>query len=279
MRQRVLSAGAGLVILFTAFALFDTPFINFAVSAIIGMALSEVFIAADIRKHTVLYVAGIAFGSSIPLFGADLFRRFFIIICFVHLLVLLGIFLKWHDRIGVEQIGLVFFFSVFFSFSLNFFIMGRDNFGTVAGLYLVLVTFVAAWMSDTGAYFCGIRFGRHKLAPLISPKKTVEGAVGGIVVALLSQVVIALMFTLIMGLFGVRLQINIARVLIISPFLSIMGILGDLLASQTKRQYKIKDFGNIMPGHGGVVDRFDSVFLIVPPVYLLFELVPIIEIL
>ena len=199
MKQRVLSAGAGLIILFTAFALFDTPFINIAISAIIGMSLSEVFIAAEIRKHTVLYAAGIVFGSSIPLFGADLFRRYFIIICFVHLLVLLGIFLKWHEKIGIEQIGLVFFFSVFFSFSLNFFILGRDDFGSVTGIYLVLVTFVGAWMSDTGAYFCGIRFGRHKLAPLISPKKTIEGAVGGIAVALLSQVLAAIVFKLIMA--------------------------------------------------------------------------------
>jgi phosphatidate cytidylyltransferase len=201
------------------------------------------------------------------------------IICFVFLLILLGIFLKWHDKIAVEQIALVFFFSVFFSFSLNLFIMARDTFGNIIGLYLVLVTFVGAFMSDTGAYFCGIRFGRHKLAPFISPKKTVEGAVGGIIVGLLSQLAAAFVFTQIMKYFGFRLQINVLRLIILSPLLSVMGILGDLLASQIKRQYKIKDFGNIMPGHGGVLDRFDSVLLIVPPVYLTFSLISIIEIL
>jgi phosphatidate cytidylyltransferase len=250
-----------------------------AVSAIVGMAGSELLIASDIKKFRVLYVSGIAFGACVPLLGVFLFNRLFYVLSFVFVIVLIGFLLWYRGRISVEQITLVFFFSLFISLTLNLFILGRDTYGAITGIYLVLVAFVAAWMNDTGAYFFGIRFGKHKLAPSVSPKKTIEGAVGGVFVALISQIIAAVVFMQVFRLFGTEIKVYFESVLLISPLLSLMGILGDLLASQIKRQYHIKDFGNIMPGHGGVLDRFDSVFLVVPPVYLLFSAIRIVEVL
>jgi phosphatidate cytidylyltransferase len=278
MKQRILSSAAGLVILFTVFAFFDTILLNMAVSAIVGMAVSELLIASDIKKFRVLYVSGIAFGACVPLLGVFLFNRLFYVLSFVFVIVLIG-FLLWYRGDGFEQITLVFFFSLFISLTLNLFILGRDTYGAITGIYLVLVAFVAAWMNDTGAYFFGIRFGKHKLAPSVSPKKTIEGAGGGGFVALISQIIAAVVFMQVFRLFGTEIKVYFESVLLISPLLSLMGILGDLLASQIKRQYHIKDFGNIMPGHGGVLDRFDSVFLVVPPVYLLFSAIRIVEVL
>jgi phosphatidate cytidylyltransferase len=127
------------------------------------------------------------------------------------------------------------------------------------GLYLFLMPFYVAWITDSMAYFSGRLFGKHKLCPTISPKKTVEGAIGGLI-------------------FGVGVCVLTAFILekcsLLSPnywFLTVsclvyscLSQLGDLFASLIKREYGVKDFGNIMPGHGGVMDRFDSILFISP---------------
>lgn len=137
------------------------------------------------------------------------------------------------------------------------------------GLAYVLLPMVISWMSDTGAYFTGYFFGKHKMAPIISPKKTWEGFFGGWAVSIGCA-----------ALFGVIYQ-SIARVqLAVSPLwmaalalpLAPLSVCGDLLASKIKRRCGIKDYGNIMPGHGGVMDRFDSVVMIAPVLWVLLWL-------
>lgn len=132
-------------------------------------------------------------------------------------------------------------------------------------------------MSDTGAYFFGLAFGRHKLAPEISPKKTVEGRSrrhpGGTGFAGACGVWIQLL--LCQG--GSGLFDNLPLLLACSPLISVVSIVGDLSASVMKRQFGIKDFGHIMPGHGGVLDRFDSVLLVIPFVYNLFLYLPLVS--
>jgi phosphatidate cytidylyltransferase len=271
VKKRVLSAAAGLVILFTVFFLFDTFLLNIAVSIIAVMTLGEALIAAGIRKGSSLHIAGIIYGAVLPLMGRGAFLRYYSIITFLFILTLVCFILKWHEQIGVEQVAMVFFFALVIGLPLNCFVLARDEFGSVAGLYMALVIFVAAWMNDTGAYFFGIKYGRNKLAANISPKKTVEGAIGGASVALASQIIAIYVFIFVMGYFGTSVRINGLIIVLISPALSVLGILGDLFASQTKRQFGIKDFGNIMPGHGGALDRFDSVLLIIPLVFWIFS--------
>jgi len=129
-------------------------------------------------------------------------------------------------------------------------------------IYLILAL-CSAWIADTGAYFTGTFFGKHRLCPEVSPKKSVEGFVGGIV---LNLVVEELVYILLLNqshsvkdavLFGITALLAGA-----------IGTLGDLTASLIKRQTGIKDFGNIMPGHGGALDRFDSVLMVVPFFYI-----------
>ncbi len=124
------------------------------------------------------------------------------------------------------------------------------------GYYFILI-FFAAWMSDSFAYITGRLFGRHKLAPEISPKKTVEGSIGGIFFATLSFVIYGLVIDKITDL-----QVNYLWLIILGVVLSIVGQIGDLLASVIKREHGIKDFGTLLPGHGGIMDRFDSVMAI-----------------
>lgn len=129
------------------------------------------------------------------------------------------------------------------------------------GLAYVLLPLVISWMSDTGAYFTGYFFGKHKMAPVISPKKTWEGFFGGWVVSIGCA---ALFGVIYQAVTGVALTVSPLWMAVLAFTLAPLSVCGDLLASKIKRQHGIKDYGNIMPGHGGVMDRFDSVVMIAP---------------
>lgn len=124
------------------------------------------------------------------------------------------------------------------------------------GLLYVFLVFVIPWLSDTGAYFTGRFFGKHKLCPVISPKKTVEGLIGGIVTSVAASALTGYLYSL---LCGHAVALNWPSLLIVSAVCAPLSVCGDLFASVIKRRYGVKDYGKFMPGHGGVMDRFDSV--------------------
>ncbi len=138
------------------------------------------------------------------------------------------------------------------------------------GRFYVLMPFVLSILSDTGAYFVGLTFGKHKLAPVISPKKTVEGLVGGVLGAVLGM----LIYCAILQVFF-KFQVNYLYVLIYGVIGAFTGVFGDLCFSAIKRQCGIKDYGKLIPGHGGVLDRIDSVMLIAPLVEVLLLIIPV----
>jgi len=119
------------------------------------------------------------------------------------------------------------------------------------------LVYIISFGTDTFAYFAGVFFGKHKLCPNVSPKKTIEGAIGGIL-GCLGLTIAYFKF------FGINISIY---TIIFSIFVSAFSMVGDLLASKIKREYDVKDFGNILPGHGGILDRFDSLLFVAPVVY------------
>ena len=127
------------------------------------------------------------------------------------------------------------------------------------GAIFVLV-FVAAWVCDTAAYFVGFLFGKHKLIPAVSPKKTVEGSIGGIVFATLAFV----LYGFIIESFT-DLEANYLALALSGLVLSVVSQVGDLIASLIKREHGVKDYSNLMPGHGGIMDRFDSILAVSTP--------------
>ncbi len=134
------------------------------------------------------------------------------------------------------------------------------------GAGLVLIPLVAAFSSDTMAFFTGLAIGKHKLIPAVSPKKTVEGAVGGVLGGMVGMVLYRIVFFLV-----TEVQLNILVCLAIGLLGAVAGQMGDLVFSCIKREYGIKDYGKLLPGHGGVLDRFDSVTLSAPLVWVILS--------
>ena len=130
----------------------------------------------------------------------------------------------------------------------------------VEGLNYMLFTLFVIWATDTGAYFFGRAFGKHKLWPTISPKKTIEGAIGGII----SACIVGISFHLIYPF-----EHSFWMIVLVTILVSMVGQLGDLVESAYKRYFGVKDSGNILPGHGGILDRFDSLLFVVPFLHLI----------
>jgi phosphatidate cytidylyltransferase len=124
------------------------------------------------------------------------------------------------------------------------------------GAWLVLYVFAVTWITDTGAYFVGMRWGKHPLAPRLSPKKTIEGAIGGLIAA-----------TAMSLAWGTWINLPWLHCLILGPVLGVLAQVGDLCESAIKRDLGIKDFGTLLPGHGGILDRFDSLLFTAPIAY------------
>lgn len=127
------------------------------------------------------------------------------------------------------------------------------------GSALIWLVFIIAWCSDTMAYYIGKNFGKHKLSPLVSPKKTIEGSLGGVLGSIIGL--------LIWGYFNQKISFEWYQLILLGIFGSMISQIGDLSASLIKRYIGVKDYGNIMPGHGGILDRFDSILFVAPVVY------------
>lgn len=151
------------------------------------------------------------------------------------------------------------FLLIYVGWTLNHLILLRN---LDQGFWLVMFLFLIIWSSDTGAYFAGRFMGKNKLAPQVSPNKTIEGSVGG----LLLSIIVAIIYNYYIKLFSLPV------VLILALLLSVMGQIGDLIESALKRLVGVKDAGNLIPGHGGILDRFDSTITTAPVFFYLLIL-------
>lgn len=274
MKVRLLSAGVGIVFAILILLFYESIILNLAVSLICSIIVYEIFSATKIRvKSFIVFIVSEIFAIIFPFLkinqSLDL-RLNVIIIYFVFLILVL---LKKYNVIKINELVFSASFSVFVTFCITNIIYIRDDFEPYS-LYYILLLCLISWICDAGAYFVGVRFGKNKLTPEISPNKTVEGVVGGVVSVFLVMLIFNLIF---FNLIYKNVKINFIVLILIICLGILFSILGDLVASVIKRQYNIKDFGNIMPGHGGFLDRFDSLIFVFAISYPIISTYPIVS--
>ena len=273
MKTRVITAVVGLALLAVVLAFFNTVLFDLVLSAVCLIAIHEVFSAMGFgKKQWYLYAVAVPYTLLIMLTTTQAARGLVLPVSF-----LLVLFLNICQISRVQSLeygkltGYVYFSGViifcFYSLIHLKRMLPFEEYQYDA-VYFILLILCFAWGGDTAAYFTGRAFGRHKLAPVVSPHKTVEGAVGGVLGSILAGVLLTAAYTVLSsGYEVISITMRPQHYLVLmfmGAIASILGILGDLFASAVKRQVGIKDYGTIFPGHGGILDRFDSVMFIAP---------------
>lgn len=178
------------------------------------------------------------------------------------LIVLMFVYVLSYPKYDAKQLMAAFFGMFYVGTMLSYVYQIRtlNN-----GLYLAFLVFLCSWGCDTCAYCVGVLIGKHKMAPKLSPKKSIEGAVGGVLGSALLTALYCFIFRNHMNIDGTE----IAILAVIAAVAGLISMVGDLCASAIKRNYDIKDYGHLIPGHGGILDRFDSMIITAPIIYYL----------
>lgn len=218
------------------------------------------------RVRMVIYSAVMAFAMAIWSYYGGL-QAYLMIGSVVFFMLLFSEVMMDHVKVSVESVGLCTLGGYLIPLLLSALIrilMGEN------GRYFVLIPFTIAFLSDAGAYFIGMKFGRHKLAPVVSPNKTIEGVLGGVGFALVGMIIYAIILGPVL-----KFRVNYGAAVLYALIGSDVDVMGDLCFSVVKRQTGIKDYGNLLPGHGGFLDRFDSLVLVAPLVEALLLILPL----
>ncbi|WP_164170090.1 phosphatidate cytidylyltransferase [Ruminococcus flavefaciens] len=283
MLTRIISGAVGVVLLGAVLFFHDTIVLPIAVAAIIAVMLFELLRAVKLHKCIPILLAAEACGIAVPIlygvltklsvdgpavlphneFKAWRYAHDYNLYIFgIMLLCAFVVFITWlrkHKEIRYEQVFFVLAVMILVPQAMTTMVR-MERYDSESGLFLLIMGLCGAWIADTGAYFTGVAIGKHKLCPEISPKKTIEGLVGGI---LTTAIVYTVAFSVYYGFTAKRAVIAFVT----GAVCAVIGTVGDLSASMVKRQIGFKDYGKIMPGHGGLMDRFDSVLFVLPTFY------------
>ena len=266
MKQRLVSAFIGVILLILVL-LGNQYVFDIAVTLISSIAVFEVISALGLKKFRIMTLIAFLIPSALTALSYTGVNDYYLPLYFTVTSLFMLVMLFNHAKckfetvskfIAVSIIVPVCFFHIILTRRLGF-----ENLD-------ILVILIGCWITDSCAYFAGMLFGKHKLAPEISPKKTIEGSIGGIIGV--SGILTA--YAVIAGNI-MNVNVNIVPTIVIGLISGILSQCGDLCASIIKRENNIKDFGKIMPGHGGVMDRFDSLLFVAPIVYYILCYFPI----
>ena len=261
MKTRILTAIAIAAVVIPTLIFSGTLLYPIVMSALSVMAVFEMLrVLGYAKKPAVVlpaYLIALAFPTAAYFASADIIKYAVIgaSVLFIYLLYLLTLSVLTKGELKITGMSAAFCTTVYviLAFSALSAVRTLDN-----GAFYMLIPFICSWVSDTFAYFVGRLLGKHKLIPEISPKKTVEGSIGGVVFAVLAM----LLFGFIVDSFFGDITVNYLVLGLMGFVLSIISQIGDLIASSLKREYGVKDYSNLLPGHGGIADRFDSIFAI-----------------
>lgn len=246
--------------------------LNLFVAFLSAAALYEVLIVTKYVESKALTSISMLFAFIIPFISEisrllstigvhfELGNALFVMI-FLYAVVLFITLMCSYKTYSLEHLSLVFLMSVIIPCFFTTMIFAHRLTGDRWNIVLVIL---CAWASDAGGYIFGRLFGRHKLTPNISPKKTVEGAVGAVLISVGACVV----FAYCVDTFVTTITVNYFYLIIYVLIGAVCAMFGDLVASLIKRNFGVKDFGKLIPGHGGIMDRFDSVLFVAPLMYI-----------
>lgn len=269
MKTRIISAAVAIVLLAAILYLGSTA-VGIAVFVLAVVGVFEFYRALSKSGYKPVYALGMA--ACLPLLYpafsdsiADITQNAGLIIgipTFLLTVVLLCILIFSDGKYKVADISVTLFGAFYVAFLISFITLTRklDN-----GYLYIWMIFIGALMTDTFAYFTGVAIGKTKILPKVSPKKTLEGSIGGIIGCIFVMMLFGYYFRDVLG-------IQLYHFAILGTICSVVSQLGDWAASAIKRQAGIKDYGKIMPGHGGVLDRVDSVLFVAPVVYIYLTL-------
>lgn len=269
MKTRVIVACALLPILLVIVLACPVWVTAILLAAMSVIAVYELLYTTGLLRHLRIMIYAMVSAAAIAFWSCfDCSKVWGMAIVFLLLAALFGEFLAAKTNMGFSKLCIAVFAGLVVPYCLSALvrIVAMTN-----GRYYIIVALILAFTSDTGAYFVGRKFGKHKLAPVISPKKTVEGLIGGI----LSCVVFMMLYCVILQV-AFRCHVDYVSGAIYGVFGSVGSVVGDLVFSVIKRQVGIKDYGKLMPGHGGVLDRFDSMVVVAPLTELLLLVTPLI---
>ncbi|WP_064093681.1 phosphatidate cytidylyltransferase [Rossellomorea aquimaris] len=262
MKQRIITAVVAAAVFLPIILFGKTPFI-ILMYLIASVGLYE---ALKMRGQWILTIPGLL---SLALLWVFLIPEDYIGIiqdfgysklelAFIAVILFLTYTVATKNRFTFDDVGFSLLSILYVGIGFYYFIDTR-----LEGVQYVFYALFIIWATDSGAYFIGRAIGKKKLWPEISPNKTVEGFIGGIVCA----IIVAILMT-----FFTELDMSIPKLVIVTAILSIFGQVGDLVESALKRHYKVKDSGSLLPGHGGILDRFDSLLFVLPLLHFLSNL-------
>lgn len=276
MKTRVIAAAVLLPLL--AICVFFLPLIVTAIvfSLLSAIAAYELLRGTGLMRHTRLIVYSMVMAALIPMWDFCQIQyeiaggqAYTLLLAMAFVVALFGEMMASHVKLKYENVAYCLVAGLLIPYLFSSLVRIHAGY---SGRFLVVIPFAVAFLSDSGAYFTGRFFGHTKLAPVISPNKTVEGVIGGAVAAVLGM----LLYCLVMQLaFSFRAHYGYAIVYGVAGCAA--GVFGDLCFSVIKRQTGIKDYGNLIPGHGGVLDRFDSMILVAPLMEALLVLMPVVS--
>lgn len=271
MKVRLISAGVGIAIciVLMLFGEINSVVINVAVSLLSVLMCTELLSAKSLHKQLKLSIPCLLFAFFMPLLSYSDAK---FIPLFLFALSIFTIMVVFHSTVSLSDVMFAFGGTMLLTLSLTSLVIVTCSENKFTSFW-VIITVGVPWLADSGAYFAGYYLGKRKLCPTISPNKTVEGAVGGLLSGFLGAFLIGLVFLLIYP----NADINFIALLIIGLVNPIISIIGDLSFSIIKRECNIKDYGSIMPGHGGALDRFDSVIFCAPFVFIVSQYITIIS--
>lgn len=275
MKTRIITALVAFAIFLPVVIFSATPFYGLAMAILAAVGCFEMLKCLGTLKIYPLSVPSLVISTLSPIMARTVYdldiginnTDVFIALILIYILWVFAVTVFWHKNVTVEQAAMTFMTTVYITLGFTAMVYVRD-YDLFHGRWLYFVIFLGAWMTDIFAYFCGRAFGKHKLSPEISPKKTIEGSIGGVLFCIL--------FVMLYGFVISRLtdyEPNYALLAGCGAVSSIVSQIGDLAMSAIKRRYGIKDYGKVFPGHGGVLDRFDSCIAVAISIFALLHIV------